>query len=228
MKKFLIIIFIIFVIISQLYAEDTYIVVETALANKLYNIADLELKKIKNKDEQYYIYKGKILLGLGKIEEFCQIVQEGLNKFQELSELQYGNAVCFLYKNNLNKALYHIQKALELMPSNPEYNKTASIIHALNNDKKLAEDYIIAAYSIDKNPLTALSFAYILGWNEKYEEAKNLLMKYFSLDKVYYVLGLIYEANGDLENAILYYKLTLALNRDFVPAKNKIKSIVGQ
>jgi len=67
--------------------------------------------------------------------------------------------------------------------------------------------------------------------NKKFENAKEMFLKALKAipndHEAAYNLGLCYEAMNDIENAIIFYKKTLEINKDCKLANDHLQKLVG-
>jgi|GEM_PF-3432238 len=75
-----------------------------------------------------------ILLKQGKTEDALQMLQEGLKPYPENAELQNGLGICELRRGNIQKAIQHFRKAIDIQGPNPLFYNNLAYAYAESND----------------------------------------------------------------------------------------------
>ena len=123
----------------------------------------------------------------------------------------YIEAHLHLKKNNLDKAIYHLNKTIEDDPENLYLQRELAILYLMQKDNLKALN--IVKNIIDKNPgdIEALiMYGRIKQSLEQIDDAKEAYEKVIANDpaqkKIYLILGGIYMEEGDLGKALKTYK----------------------
>ncbi|MCD4805574.1 MAG: tetratricopeptide repeat protein [Desulfobacterales bacterium] len=123
----------------------------------------------------------------------------------------YIEAHLHLKKNNLDKAIYHLNKTIEEDPENLYLQRELAILYLMQKDNLRALN--IVKNIIDKNPgdIEALiMYGRIKQSLKQIDDAKEAYEKVIANDsaqeKIYLILGDIYMEEGDLDKALKIYK----------------------
>ncbi|MFT6926234.1 MAG: tetratricopeptide (TPR) repeat protein [Psychromonas sp.] len=143
-------------------------------------------------------------------------------------------------KGDLEQALFHYVKALEMSPTDTKLLIAIAHVHELRNDKSIASRAYLEALKIDPTLILAHQNLGIIELQDrKYKQAKIHLQQalildqqrlsklggiktsgYYDLDnesltKSYNAAGVLEDMNGNFSLARIYYNLILNINEDF-------------
>ena len=123
----------------------------------------------------------------------------------------YIEAQLHIKKNNLDKAIYYLNKTIESEPEDLYLQKELAILYLLQKDNLKALN--IAKNIIDKNPddiESLIMYGRIKQSLKQIDDAKEAYEKVIANDpaqeKIYLILGDIYMEEGDLGKALKIYK----------------------
>ncbi len=123
----------------------------------------------------------------------------------------YIEAYLQLKKNNLDKAIYHLNKTIEEDPENLYLQRELAILYLMQKDNLRALN--IVKNIIDKNPgdvEALIMYGRIKQSLKQIDDAKEAYEKVIANDpaqeKIYLILGDIYMEEGDLDKALKIYK----------------------
>ncbi len=123
----------------------------------------------------------------------------------------YIEAHLHLKKNNLDKAIYHLNKTIKLEPEDLYLQKELALLYLMQKDNLKALN--IVKNIIDKNPRdidSLIMYGRIKQSLKQIDDAKEAYEKVIAFDpsqkKIYLILGDIYMEEGDLGKALKIYK----------------------
>jgi tetratricopeptide (TPR) repeat protein len=142
----------------------------------------------------------------------------------------YNVGIAYGKAHRFEKALQYYEKAIKENPLHFETYVNIGNIYARFNMNTEAEKMFKTSLKI--NPFHAkahFNLGHLYLKNKELTSAYKCYEKAFSLDPNYYLAyfyaGVVKEKMGDIEKAKTFYKKTLSINRDFEPAKSKLKRL---
>ncbi|MDP1552722.1 MAG: DEAD/DEAH box helicase [Methanobacteriaceae archaeon] len=155
---------------------------------------------------------------------------EAYVEFEALDKLQERGVELF-ENHKIDEALSFFDKALEIKPHDPHILQyKARTLEQLGNHK-MALLYYQQAYELDKkNHKLIFNLATSLYNNGEYLEAKHFLSDIISSkpenDQAWYLLGVILQAQQDIQGAIQFYSKALSLNPDHAEASDNLRKLL--
>ncbi len=183
---------------------------QTAKAIKEYK----EAIKLDEKDYYAYIALAKLFSDVGREEEAQILLEEGL-KLTKNNKLLYQLAEVNKRLNRLQEAKNYYSKILILDKNDYKAHYNLGLIYMLEGDIDLAilEYNIALKLSGGKDKYIVNALAEALIEKKDYVEALSLLEKLEEKDDVSYnLLGLIFLANKEIDQAIEYFNKALSIN----------------
>lgn len=149
------------------------------------------------------------------------------------SVISYNNlAQIYAIINDIDKAIWAYQKAIELNPDNAEtYNKLGLIFRGENRVNEAIICYK-KALAINPDFLNAVfNLANALRLNKNLDEAINYYYKALELkpdfEGVYNNLGAVFNEKNEKEKAVICYKKAIEINPDFLDAYCNLASVLS-
>lgn len=139
-------------------------------------------------------------------------------------------ACVYLKDNNFKEAIKHLKETLQYNPDSFEAHGLLSVIYSLNGEEKAAfNEYELAlkgALSVDPTDISIhkeLAVLYLK--QDKFLEARKIcefILESYEEAEIYFLLGTIYEQEGDKLAAIEQFKKGLSLNPDYPNGLNSL------
>ena len=169
-----------------------------------------------------------------------QSIADSLVYFDEMlkadslqDSIYYSRGIWFIRKNQLNKGIEDLKKAVQLRPDKPEYVFSLSDAYLLNIESRKSIDVIDSLLLRKPDDIPTLQkkarlHLIIQDYNASLAVIDRILEHDRENSQAYYLAGHVFYEQGDTGRAVKSYQKAVDINPEFTEAWNQLGDIMSQ